>query len=78
MTQAKTLETLLDRAASWPEEAQGELLRFTIDTEAKHFGVYRLSDQERAAIERGLDDIRAGRFASDEIAALFARYRRTQ
>jgi predicted transcriptional regulator len=78
MTQTKTLETLLDRAASWPEEAQAELVRFMIDTEAKHFGVYRLSDEERAAIERGLDDIREGRFASDdEIASLFARYRRS-
>jgi lysyl-tRNA synthetase class I len=79
MTQTKTIETLLDRAASWPEEAQAELVRFMIDTEAKHFGVYRLSDQERAAIEQGLEDIREGRFASDEeIAALFGRYRRSQ
>jgi len=68
----------MERAASWPEEAQAELVRFMIDTEAKHFGVYRLNNAERAAIQKGLEDIAAGRFASDEEAAdLFARYRRT-
>lgn len=78
MTQTKALEALMDRAASWPEEAQAELVRFMIDTEAKHFGVYRLTDEERAAIRKGLDDARQGRFASDEeIAELFNRYRRT-
>jgi hypothetical protein len=51
---------------------------FPIDTEARHFGVYRLSDDERAAIQKGLEDIAAGRFASDEeVSALFARYRWT-
>jgi predicted transcriptional regulator len=78
MAETKTLDALLERAASWPEEAQAELVRFMIDTEAKHFGVYRLSDDERAAIQKGLEDVKAGRFASDEeVAEIFARYRRT-
>ena len=78
MGEMKTLEALLERAASWPEEAQAELVRFMIDTEAKHFGVYRLTDEERAAIRKGLDDARAGRFASDEeVAEVFARFRRS-
>lgn len=68
----------MERAASWPEEAQVELVRFMIDTEARHFGVYRLSDEERAAIRQGLDDAYAGRFATDEqVADLFVRFRRT-
>jgi hypothetical protein len=76
MTQTKKLDALMERAASWPEEAQAELVRFMIDTEAKHFGVYRLSDDEREAIRRGLDDLRGGRLASDaEVAAVFDRYR---
>ena len=76
MAETKALEALMERAASWPEEAQGELVRFMIDTEARHFGVYRLSDEERAAIRKGLDDVRHGRFASDEdIAELFERFR---
>ncbi len=78
MSDTKTLEALMERAASWPDEAQAELVRFMIDTEAKHFGVYRLTDDERAAIRKGLDDARHGRFASDEeVADLFNRFRRT-
>ena len=76
MAQSKSLDALMERAASWPEEAQAELVRFMIDTEAKHFGVYRLSDEEREAIRRGLEDVEQGRYASDQdVAALFDRYR---
>jgi predicted transcriptional regulator len=47
-----------------------------IDTEAKHFGVYRLSDEEREAVRQGLADARQGRLATDEeVAAVFARFR---
>lgn len=78
MNEPKTLDVLMERAASWPEEAQAELVRFMIDTEARHFGVYRLSDEERAAIRKGIDDAEQGRFATDaEVAELFSRYRRT-
>ena len=78
MAQTKPLDALMERAASWPEEAQAELVRFMIDTEAKHFGVYRLSDEEREAVRRGLDDAKAGRFASDAVVvALFARFRKS-
>jgi len=76
MNDSKPLGTLLERAESWPDEAQAELVRFMIDMEAKHFGVYRLSDEEREAVRKGLEDARQGRFATDEeVAALFARYR---
>ena len=76
MAQPKSLDALMERAASWPEEAQAELVRFMIDTEAKHFGVYRLSEEEREAIRRGLEDVEQGRYASvGEIAELFSRYR---
>jgi predicted transcriptional regulator len=77
MSETKTLETLMERAASWPDEAQAELVRFMIDTEAKHFGVYRLDDEDRARIERSLASAKRGEFASDEeVAALFSRYRK--
>jgi predicted transcriptional regulator len=76
MTQPKALDALMERAASWPEEAQAELVRFMIDTEAKHFGVYRLSDEEREAVRKGMEAAERGEFASDEeVAALFRRYR---
>lgn len=77
MTQTKTLEALMERAASWPdEEGQAELVRFMIDTEVKHFGAFRLDDEDRIRIERSLASARRGEFASDEeVAALYARYR---
>jgi hypothetical protein len=76
MTQTKALDALMERAASWPEEAQAELVRFMIDTEAKHFGIYRLDDEDRARIERSLAAARRGEFAADhEVEALFRRYR---
>lgn len=77
MQKPSSLNTLLERAESWPEEAQAELAQFVIETEMKHFGVYRLSDEERKALRVGQEQARRGEFASDEdIKALFDRYRR--
>jgi predicted transcriptional regulator len=70
------LEILLDRVSTWPEEAQEEFVKSVADIESKHLGVYRLSDEERNAVRRGLADMREGRLASDaEVAAVFSRYR---
>jgi hypothetical protein len=70
------LEILLERVSTWPEEAQDEFVKSVADIESKHLGVYRLSDEERDAVRRGLADMRAGRLASDEeVAAVFKRHR---
>jgi predicted transcriptional regulator len=70
------LEILLERVSTWPEEAQDEFVKSVADIESKHLGVYRLSDEERDAVRRGLADMREGRLASDaEVAAVFNRYR---
>lgn len=67
---------MLDRISTWPEEAQEELVRSVASIETKHLGVYRLSDAERAAVRRGLAEMREGKLASDEaVAAVFNRYR---
>jgi hypothetical protein len=72
----KMVETLLERIADWPEEAQAELVQSIVDIETKHLGVYKLDPDERAAIERGLEEMRQSKFASDEqVAAVFNRYR---
>jgi len=77
MTASKTLDTLLERAETWPDEAQAELVQSVLDIEAKHFGVYRLSEEERAAVREGLEQMRQGNFASDEeVVAVFSRHRR--
>jgi predicted transcriptional regulator len=72
----KRLETLIERVAALPEEAQDELLDHIAIIEAKHSGVYELSDDERTAVRRGLEEMRQGKFASDEeVEAVFSRYR---
>ena len=80
MNKTKALEQLIERAAALPEEAQAEFVDAVADAmeyiEAKHGGVYRLSDDERRGIERGLRDMREGRLATDEqVAAVFQRAR---
>jgi hypothetical protein len=70
------LEILLERVSTWPEEAQEEFVKSVADIESKHLGGYRLSDEERDAVRRGLADMRAGRLATDaEVATVFNRYR---
>jgi hypothetical protein len=70
------LEILLEHVATWPEEAQEDLVRSVAEIEKRHFGVYRLTEEERAAVRRGLREMQEGKLASNEaVAAVFARYR---
>jgi len=73
----KELKNLLERAETWPEQAQDELVQVGREIEAEiGQGVYRLSEDERKGIERGLAAMREGRFASDEqVAAIFRKAR---
>jgi hypothetical protein len=72
----KLVETLIERVADWPQEAQAEVVKSIVDIETKHFGVYKLSPEERTAIEEALEEMRQGKFATDEeVAAVFNRYR---
>ncbi len=52
---------LIERVASWPEEAQAELVEAIIDIETKYTGVYRLGDDERAAVEPVEGGVEVGR-----------------
>ena len=70
------IETLLERITDWPKEAKAEVVKAIVDIETKYFGVHKLNAKERAAIERGLEEMRQGKFASEEeVTALFNRYR---
>jgi predicted transcriptional regulator len=72
----KIAETILDRIAGWPEEAQQEVMQAVVDIEAKHFGVYRLSDGERTAVREGLAQSERGEFVPDDVVeAYFNKYR---
>jgi predicted transcriptional regulator len=54
------------RAESWPEDDQAELVNLARLIEARRSGVYRLSDDERAAVRKGVEAARRGEFAADE------------
>lgn len=80
MAKTKTLEALVERAAALPEQARQELAEIMAEAldeiEAGGGGLYRLHQDEREGIERGLDAMRRGRFASDEeMAAIFGKAR---
>lgn len=67
---------MLERISTWPEEAQDEFVRSIANIENKHLGPYRLSDDERGAVRRGLSEMRERKLASDDaVAAVFNRYR---
>ena len=67
---------MLERVSTWPEEAQEEFVRSIANIEDKHFGPYRLSEDERNAVRRGLAEMRERKLASDDaVAAVFNRYR---
>jgi hypothetical protein len=61
------VKNILERVASWPVEDQEELSEFAREIEARRTGVYRLSDDERAAIEAA----RRGPLAADEEVEAF-------
>jgi hypothetical protein len=67
---------LLDRVASWPQEDQDELAEVAAEIEARRTGVYRLSDDERAAVRKGMEAARRGDFVPDaEMDAYYKRHR---
>jgi predicted transcriptional regulator len=73
-----TLKNLIERAETWPKEAQEELAQVALEIEAGIAGhAYRASPEELAGIDRGLRDAAAGKFASqDEVETVFAKHRR--
>jgi predicted transcriptional regulator len=59
-------KSLLERVLSWPTEDQQELAEVAREIESRRTGVYKLSEQERAAVRAGMEHARRGDFASDE------------
>jgi predicted transcriptional regulator len=60
------VKELLQRIETWPEEDQEELVELARLIEARRTDVYRLSDEERAAVRSGMDAARRGEFVSDD------------
>jgi predicted transcriptional regulator len=65
----KMLRDVLAHAETWPREDQEELAEFAREIEARRTGVYTMSDDERAAVTKGLAEADQGKFVSDEVVA---------
>ncbi len=66
------ITTLLERAETWPQAAQEQLVRSAIDIERKYVGTYKLTDDERKDVREGADEIRRGEVADeDEVRSTF-------
>jgi hypothetical protein len=56
----------MDLVASWPADDIRDLEDYARVIEARRTGTYVMSDEERAAVLRGLEQARRGEFISDE------------
>jgi predicted nucleotidyltransferase len=65
----KTLRDLLAHAETWPREDQDELAEYAREIEARRTGIYRMSDDERAAVNQGMAEADQGKFVSDDVVA---------
>jgi predicted transcriptional regulator len=71
------IDSVLERVRTWPQSRKEEAAEMLLALEALGGGLYRLSDEEDAAVRRGLEEARNGEFATDEeVKELFDRYRR--
>jgi hypothetical protein len=59
---AKVLKDVLDRVETWPQEDQEALAEYARELEARRTGLSRLTDAERAAIQKA----RQGEYVPDE------------
>jgi predicted transcriptional regulator len=77
MPKSEVLNSIVERAASWPRDAQEELAYVAQEIEAElAAGVYRPTDDELRGIDRGLRDAADGKFVSEaEVEAVFAKHR---
>ena len=78
MPKSEALKTIVERAASWPRDAQEELAQVAREIEAEIAGgAYQPTEAELRGIDRGLRDAADGRFASEvEVEAVLAKHRR--
>ena len=72
---SKKLKEMIERTETWPQEAQEQAIATLQAIEAELAEPYELTEDDRQAIDRGLEDVRLGRIASEEdVSRLFARF----
>lgn len=71
------IKAVLDRVLSWPPERQQDAADMLVRLEAQEGELYHPSDDEWAAIEEGLEQVRRGEIVPQaEIAAFWKRHDR--
>jgi predicted transcriptional regulator len=60
------MKQMLPRIENWSSEDQEALFEAAKSIEAERKGVYRATESEPAAIDRGLSEAQSGRFADTE------------
>ena len=65
----RILKEVIEHAETWPQEDQEELAEYAREIEARRTGVYTMSDDERAAVGRGLMEADRGQFVSEELVS---------
>ena len=65
----KLLKEMIEHAETWPREDQEELAEYAREIEARRTGVYRMSDEEWAAVGQGMAEADQGKFVSDDLVA---------
>jgi predicted transcriptional regulator len=67
------LENLLERIATLPDDLLDEVEQSVDEIERWRGDVFRLTDEERAAVRKGMEAARRGEFVTDEELAAFYR-----
>ena len=62
----KALKDLIKRAQDWSKEEQEELAEYAREIETRRTKIYVMSDEERVAVNKALEQARRGEFATDE------------
>jgi hypothetical protein len=60
------IKVVLDRVLTWSPEAQEEAVASLQTIEEEFMGSNELSAEDREALERSAEDVRHGRFATEE------------
>ncbi|OGG51393.1 hypothetical protein A2704_03430 [Candidatus Kaiserbacteria bacterium RIFCSPHIGHO2_01_FULL_54_36b] len=62
----KGLQEIIERAKKWPAKVQEELIEVARGIDARRGSTYVLTDEERAAVARGREQARKGKFVSEK------------
>jgi len=69
------INAVLYSVRSWSEQDREELAELAREIEARRSGVYVMSDEERTAVQEGLDQAQRSEFVSDdEMDAFWKKY----